>query len=200
MPVARNHVPVLFCQSPAHGCSSFHGLRPPGQCCRCAVTLNWDAQFKDHNTSRVAPVVRGRLGVAPLPGSTRVWNRGVDAVQGCTPALCPNATPLLSSRVAELPVAELPAPSTLSATAGAAAAPGGPPPLPGSPGPPGAPPQPLQLLNQPGFSAFPLDRIFYDTSFSLPEQSGGGIMLIKVSFKGSVSSAADESTVPAATH
>ena len=171
---------------------------------RCAVTLNWDTHFKDHNTSRVASVVRGQLGVALLPGSTRVWDRSVDEVRSCTPTLCPTATPSSGSQ----PPANSP-PSTLSSVVsasfsdGSAAATGGTPPLLDKSGPPGAPLQPLpsqngsgrdappppppQLLNQPGFSAFPLDRIFYDTAFSLPQQSGGGVMLIKVGSGGSVS-------------
>ena len=123
---------------------------------RCAVTLNWDAQFMYHNS--VNQSVRGNLGVSLLPGAARVWDRYEDRLRNCTLELCPWSVPipsgaLLTSNHRMLSRRRVLSPADTSDS--------------------------QRLINRPGFSAFPLDRIYYDTTFSLPQQSGGGIMLVK---------------------
>ena len=56
---------------------------------RCALTYNWGNSFSDH--VREGSTVRGKLGVAPTPGSTVVLNRKTRKLEECTEDLCPFA-------------------------------------------------------------------------------------------------------------
>ena len=126
----------------------------------CAFTLNWDGQFAQHNNTSVSARVLGNLGVGPLPGSTRIWNRTSDTIADCSSLdVCPLGLALPQSS-SERQIASLLQQQQEQNSSGDALA------------------APL-LVNRPGFSAFPLDRVFYDTTFSLPQQSGGGIEMVK---------------------
>lgn len=67
---------------------------------RCAFTLATHQPDSENvlmliNTTR--PYAWGRLGQAPAPGSTFVWDRGLNKSVQCTPAICPFATPISGS-------------------------------------------------------------------------------------------------------
>ncbi|KAG1655623.1 hypothetical protein FOA52_008837 [Chlamydomonas sp. UWO 241] len=54
----------------------------------CAVTIASDSLFKGASMNTG---MKGVIGTAMVPGSTRVLNRQTDLLEECTPALCPHA-------------------------------------------------------------------------------------------------------------
>ncbi|KAL7548596.1 hypothetical protein ACHAWF_011875 [Thalassiosira exigua] len=57
----------------------------------CVLTYNWGNSFSDH--VREGSVVRGKLGTAPIPGSTLVLNRKTGELEKCSSQeMCPFAT------------------------------------------------------------------------------------------------------------
>jgi len=104
-----------------------------------------------HNISHNS--AKGKLGVSLLPGAVRVWDRSEDTLKSCTLDLCPWSVPIPSVTSIGSLTTEGIVPPSVSAS--------------------------RILVNQPGFSAFPLDRLGYDTTFSSPQQAGGGVMMVK---------------------
>lgn len=102
---------------------------------KCFVTLNWDFQFRIHNES-VARPIKGKVGVAPLPGSTVVLDRQTDQLVPCTAVRCPYAIPLTTAPGAAFKAGNGSTTSTTISNDSVAATP---------------------LVNAPSFSSFYLD-------------------------------------------
>lgn len=64
----------------------------------CVLTYNWGNSFSDH--VREGSTVRGKLGVAPTPGSPIVLNRQTGKLEECTEETCPYA--VLDERTGKL--------------------------------------------------------------------------------------------------
>ena len=62
------------------------------------LTYNWGNSFSDH--VREGSTVRGKLGVAPTPGSSIVLNRNTGKLEECTEEMCPYA--VLDERTGKL--------------------------------------------------------------------------------------------------
>lgn len=57
---------------------------------KCVLSYNWGGSFVDHLNE--GSILRGKLGVSPTPGSSRVLNRATMKLENCTPELCPFAS------------------------------------------------------------------------------------------------------------
>ncbi|KAG1662382.1 hypothetical protein FOA52_006644 [Chlamydomonas sp. UWO 241] len=115
---------------------------------KCAVTLGYDMAFA-HIGSGLSSARRD-FGADLLPGSTQVWDRTSDAIVLCGGPPSPGGAS--GPCVVGVPL--------LVATVGGGAA------------------EVQGIVNQPVFSSFGLDRVWYDTTYSLPQQSAGAIMLV----------------------
>lgn len=64
---------------------------------RCAFTLATHQPDSENVLTQVnvsRPYAWGRMGQAPAPGSTVVWDRSANKTVSCTPEVCPYATPV----------------------------------------------------------------------------------------------------------